>query len=64
MNTKRYNDGILYGFIGTLCLLLTIDLVFPLVMCIMKGIFYIMGTLMIVGGLIQIKDSFKKKKTQ
>lgn len=63
MNKTRYNDGIFYGFLGIVFILLTLEAIFPIVMAIMKGIFYILGILLIMGGLVEIKDSFNKKKS-
>lgn len=63
MNTRRQNDAIFYIFIGIIFLLATIDIVFPIVMAMMKGVFWLIGGFMILGGAIQIKDSFKNKNT-
>ena len=64
MNKKRYNDAIFYILIGIMFLLLTLDIAFPIIIAIIKGVFYIIGILLIVGGLVEIKDSFKKKKDE
>lgn len=64
MNTKKYNDGIMYIFIGLIFLLITIDLIFPIVMFIMKFVFCGVGGVLIISGIIEIKDSYKKKKDE
>lgn len=60
---EKYKEGILYVLIGFAFFLVTIDLIFPIFMFIMKLIFYSLGCLSVIGGLIQIRDNFKNKNT-
>ena len=58
---SRLNEGMAYIMFGLFFLLITIDLLFPFIMFIMKGIFYIIGGLSIIGGTINMIDSLKNK---
>ena len=61
MNTRRYNNGIMYIFLGLVFFLVTLDIIFPYVMFLMKLVFYSIGTIVIIGGILEVKDSYKKK---
>ena len=61
MEKHKFNEGIMYCSIGLVFLLITIPLVFPFVMMAFRVLFIMLGILMFIGGLIHIKDSFKKK---
>lgn len=60
---EKYKEGILYILIGLFFFLATIDILFPIVIFTIKCLFYIIGGLLIIGGIIELKDNFKTKKT-
>jgi len=62
MNNHKLHEGIMYCIFGAILILMTIPLVFHYVMFAFKVVFIIFGSLAILGGLIQLKDSLKKKK--
>lgn len=59
---NKYKDGIVYIFLGIIFFLITLDVIFPFVMLIMKLIFYCLSGLLVIGGFMQINDSRKKKQ--
>ena len=61
MNTRRYNNGIMYVFLGLIFFFVTLDVIFPYVMILMKILFYAIGSIVVIGGFLEIKDSLKKK---
>lgn len=61
MDSKKYNDGLVFLVLGIIFLLITINVIFAFIMFMMKAVFIILGILCVTGGLVNIRDSFKKK---
>lgn len=61
MNSKKLNEGFTYVIIGIVFFLLTFDFIFPFIMHVMKGIFYITTAVTIFGGSVTIFESLNKK---
>lgn len=57
------SEGTMYALIGVIFFAITLDIAFPIVMFLMKVLFWVLGALLIIGGFIQIKDSLKKRNT-
>lgn len=62
MNNKILHEGIMYVVIGMMFFLVTLDIIFPFIMFMMKVIFYIVSGLALIGGINTIIKSFKKNK--
>ena len=59
---RKINEGMMYALLGVVFLVITLDLIFPIIMVMMRVLFIIIGGLSIIGGIKQIINAFKKKK--
>lgn len=63
MNKNDFKDAVTILFISVAAFTLASDSVFPIVVCILKGILYISGAVMLgLGATVLIRSVFSKQK--
>lgn len=64
MDWIKLKEGFYYFLVGFIFMVIITDLFFPFVMIIMKVVFAIFGILFLIGGLVTMIKSLKKKNNE